>query len=109
MAENLAQLVARLSHSRFSRRNASTVVPLCMMALANIAALWHTELRTCVHRRCTRSATHQVKRVGTHDGDTRVVTCIEKLVESIKAFGYSGAWRASAEASASTLCEALTS
>ena len=54
VAENLAQLVARLSHSKFSRRNASTVVPLCMMALAKIAALWQTEFRACAcrARRC---------------------------------------------------------
>lgn len=47
VAENLAQLVARPSQSRFSRRKASTVVPLCMMAFAKMAAEWHTEFRVC--------------------------------------------------------------
>ena len=34
MAENFAQLVARASQSRFSRRKPSTVVPACVAALA---------------------------------------------------------------------------
>lgn len=42
VAENLAQLVAFLSHSRFSRRKASTVVPQCISELANTVAEWHT-------------------------------------------------------------------
>lgn len=42
VAENLAQLVAFFSHSRFSRRKASTVVPQCMSELANTVAEWHT-------------------------------------------------------------------
>lgn len=50
VAENLAQLVARLSHSRFSRRKASTVVPLCITALAKMMALWHTDSRACTPR-----------------------------------------------------------
>ena len=47
VAENLAQLVARDSHSRFSRRKASTVVPLCISAFAKMIALCTTELRFC--------------------------------------------------------------
>lgn len=38
VALNLAQFVARDSQSRFSRRKASTVVPECMVALANMTA-----------------------------------------------------------------------
>ncbi len=46
VALNLAQLVARVSQSMLSRRNASTVVPACITALAKITAEWHTLLRT---------------------------------------------------------------
>ena len=46
VALNFAQLVARDSQSRFSRRKVSTVVPECMMALAKMMAEWHTLLRT---------------------------------------------------------------
>ncbi len=46
VALNLAQLVARVSQSMLSRRNASTVVPACMTALAKMTAEWHTLLRT---------------------------------------------------------------
>jgi hypothetical protein len=42
VAENLAQLVAFFSQSRFSRRKASTVVPQCINELANTVAEWHT-------------------------------------------------------------------
>jgi hypothetical protein len=46
VALNLAQLVALLNQSKFSRRKASTVVPECMMAFAKIMAEWHTLFRT---------------------------------------------------------------
>mmetsp|Transcript_34341 Transcript_34341/g.86815 ORF Transcript_34341/g.86815 Transcript_34341/m.86815 type:complete len:261 (+) Transcript_34341:1831-2613(+) len=46
VALNLAQLVARFSHSRFSVMNVSTVVPVCITAFANTVAWWVTELRT---------------------------------------------------------------
>ena len=42
----LAQLVARDSQSRFSRRNWSDVVPQCMNPLAITVAVWQTEART---------------------------------------------------------------
>ena len=46
VALNLAQLVARLSQSRLSRRKESTVVPQCISALAKMMALCETLLRT---------------------------------------------------------------
>mmetsp|Transcript_48193 Transcript_48193/g.113753 ORF Transcript_48193/g.113753 Transcript_48193/m.113753 type:complete len:267 (+) Transcript_48193:1205-2005(+) len=46
VAENLAQLVARLSHSRFSVMKVSTVVPQCITAFAKTVAWCVTELRT---------------------------------------------------------------
>lgn len=56
VAENLAQLVARESHSRFSRRKESTVVPECITAFEKMSALWHTLLRTCAtHKTWLRS------------------------------------------------------
>mmetsp|Transcript_13307 Transcript_13307/g.35307 ORF Transcript_13307/g.35307 Transcript_13307/m.35307 type:complete len:339 (+) Transcript_13307:1975-2991(+) len=42
VAENLFQFVDRLSQSRFSRRNVSTVVPVCMYAFARTHAPWFT-------------------------------------------------------------------
>ena len=42
VALNLAQLVARASQSRFSRKKVSTVVPQCMMAFEKTVAEWHT-------------------------------------------------------------------
>ena len=41
----MAQLVARESHSRFSRRKASEVVPADMRACATTMAEWMSELR----------------------------------------------------------------
>ena len=38
VALNFAQLVARDSHSRFSLKNVSTVVPQCIIALAKTVA-----------------------------------------------------------------------
>lgn len=46
VALNLAQLVARLSQSKFSRRKESTVVPECIIAFAKMTAEWHTLFRT---------------------------------------------------------------
>mmetsp|Transcript_36580 Transcript_36580/g.75030 ORF Transcript_36580/g.75030 Transcript_36580/m.75030 type:complete len:362 (-) Transcript_36580:848-1933(-) len=46
VAENLAQFVARFSHSRFSVMKVSTVVPQCITALANTVAWCVTLLRT---------------------------------------------------------------
>mmetsp|Transcript_24783 Transcript_24783/g.57739 ORF Transcript_24783/g.57739 Transcript_24783/m.57739 type:complete len:231 (+) Transcript_24783:2047-2739(+) len=45
VAVNLAQLVARESHSRLSRRKESAVVPADMMAWAMTIAEWQRELR----------------------------------------------------------------
>mmetsp|Transcript_36394 Transcript_36394/g.91902 ORF Transcript_36394/g.91902 Transcript_36394/m.91902 type:complete len:245 (+) Transcript_36394:1333-2067(+) len=60
VAENLAQLVARDSQSRLSRRNVSTVVPACMSALARMVAECVTLLRASTAplmlRRICRSA-----------------------------------------------------
>ena len=60
VALNLAQLVARLSQSRLSRRKESTVVPQCISALAKMMAECETLLRTSVaaltlFRICARS------------------------------------------------------
>src|SRR5437879_2693872 len=44
MAVNLAQLVARESHSKLSRRNTSLVVPACINALAMMVDVCKTEL-----------------------------------------------------------------
>uniref|UniRef100_A0A6B0UUT3 Uncharacterized protein n=1 Tax=Ixodes ricinus TaxID=34613 RepID=A0A6B0UUT3_IXORI len=46
VAVNLAQLVARASHSRLSLRNWSLVVPQCISELAITVAVWHTEFLT---------------------------------------------------------------
>ncbi len=45
VALNLAQFVARESHSRFSRRKVSTVVPQYMSALDSSVAEWQTDTR----------------------------------------------------------------
>ena len=45
VAENFAQLVARDSHSRLSRRKASEVVPADIRAWARTMPEWYTELR----------------------------------------------------------------
>ena len=60
VALNFAQLVARLSQSRLSRRKLSTVVPQCISALAKMMAECDTLLRTSVaaltlFRICARS------------------------------------------------------
>lgn len=43
VAENLAQFVAFPSHSRFSRKNKTDVVPACIEAFCNVNALWNTD------------------------------------------------------------------
>lgn len=48
VALNFAQLVARPSQSRFSRKKVSTLVPQCIIAFAKIVALWHTLLRASI-------------------------------------------------------------
>src|ERR1700744_2963556 len=45
VAENLDQLTALLSHSRFSRKNESFVVPEFIKAFANVMPVWNIEFR----------------------------------------------------------------
>ena len=45
VAENLDQFEASASHSRFSRRNVSDVVPACMNAFCSVSAVWYMDER----------------------------------------------------------------
>jgi hypothetical protein len=48
VALNLAQLVARDSHSRLRRRNVSRVVPACISAFASTRPLWQIDERCSI-------------------------------------------------------------